>query len=226
MAHDTSRHDVARAHSVALFEGADLRHPPGTVYSYSTYAYTLLGLAIEAVTEESYEAYMRSHVWDRAGMNHTAVDHHHEIIPHRARGYVLATKGNLTRLPAALRERVTEGDLLRASLHDTSMKVPGGGLSSTAEDLVRFGMAMLQDRLVDAATREQMWTPTVTTDGATTRAGLGWFLFQTPRGRYVGHSGGQSGTTCMLAIDPRRGVVAAVMTNLQSASGVAPPVAR
>ena len=45
-------------------------------------------------------------------------------------------------------------------------------------------------------------------------------LCQTPRGRYVGHSGGQSGTTCMLAIDPRRGVVAAVMTNLQSASGV------
>ena len=36
----------------------------------------------------------------------------------------------------------------------------------------------------------------------------------------MGHSGGQAGTTTMLVVDPSSGTVAAVMCNLQSASGV------
>lgn len=212
--------------SANLFKGDSLIHKPGAKHTYSTFGYTMLGLAIESAAQETYETYMLEHVWKPAGMLHTGVDHHFEIIPHRASGYMVAAKGNLGTLPVALRERVFEGDLLRAPMHDTSMKVPGGGVSSTAEDLVRFGMAMLEDRLVDAETRKLMWTPTQTADGQTTRSGLGWFFFATPLGSYVGHSGGQAGTTCMLAIDPQRGVVAAVMTNLQGAAGVIPLTTR
>jgi CubicO group peptidase (beta-lactamase class C family) len=206
--------------STVLFRDGGPGNKPGAKFSYSTYAYTLLGMAIERASRQPYGTYMKEHVWGPAGMQHTGIDWHYEIIPHRASGYMLAEKKTMAMLPDELRERVHEGDLLRAPLHDTSMKVPGGGISSTAEDLVRFGIAMLQNRLVDAATREQMWTSAKTTNGSKTRVGLGWFFYPEESGRQVGHSGGQAGTTCMLAIDPKSGVVVAMMTNLQSASGV------
>ena len=82
------------------------------------------------------------------------------------------TERDRARVPTALFERLEPGQLVRASLHDTSMKVPGGGILSTSEDLVRFGMALLADELLSAETRERMWTVQETADGSETRMGL------------------------------------------------------
>lgn len=216
----TESHPTVHA-SLKLFNRSKLAHEPGTKFWYSTYGYTLLGTAIINAAEVPYEDYMREHVWNAAGMTSTGVDHHYEVIPHRAPGYMLPKKGNREKLPITLNKRVKKEDLLRAPLHDTSMKVPGGGLVSTSEDLVRFGMAMMQDgRLVSTDVAKQMWTTVPTQDGKTTRVGLGWFSIPTSFGTFVGHSGGQAGSTCMLVIDPTTGVVVALMTNLQGATGV------
>ena len=53
--------------SLAIFAGDELLFEPGTKYSYSTYAYTLLGCAVESASGTSYEAYMREHVWGPPG---------------------------------------------------------------------------------------------------------------------------------------------------------------
>ncbi len=64
--------------------------------------------------------------------------------------------------------------MYNAQLHDTSMKVPGGGLVSTSVDLVKFGHASMKGTLVKQSTLEQMWTPQQTKDGNKTAYGLGW----------------------------------------------------
>jgi len=206
--------------SVSIFAGDELLFEPGTKYSYSTYAYTLLGCTVERAAGTSFESYMREHVWGPAAMADTVVDHHWEIVPHRASGYMLLTERDRARVPTTLFERLEPGQLVRASLHDTSMKVPGGGILSTSEDLVRFGMAVLDGKLVSEETRERMWTVQQTADGSETRMALGWFRVTAPGATMMGHSGGQAGTTTMLVIDPKSGTVAAVMCNLQSARGV------
>jgi CubicO group peptidase (beta-lactamase class C family) len=154
--------------SLEIFKDDPLVSEPGTKYHYTTYGYTLLGCAIEAASGLGYADYMRQHVWGPAGMAHTCLDQHHLLISGRARGYMKLSEAIHRGLPDALQAMTTPGQFCNASLHDTSMKVPGGGLLSTAGDLARFGLAMLDDRLVRPETRELMWAAQSTRDGKPT----------------------------------------------------------
>jgi serine beta-lactamase-like protein LACTB len=204
--------------TLQIFAGDALVQEPGEAFRYTTFGYNLLGLAIENATGDSYEMAMRELIWKPAGMQHTGIDHHFEVVPHRARGYARLEKRE--DIPEGLRDRVRVGELIRAELHDTSMKTPGGGMLSTAEDLVRFGLAMQADRLVSSSTRDLMWAPAQDAKGEDTPYGMGWWM----NGDNITHGGGQAGTSCMLAIRQTNGVVVAIMSNLQLPNGV-PPLA-
>ncbi|MCL6565476.1 MAG: beta-lactamase family protein [Acidobacteriia bacterium] len=206
--------------ALRLFADDPLLHEPGARYTYTTYGYVLLGCAIEGASGESYEEYMRRHVWEPAGMTHTRSDDHFELIPNRARGYARLDEATYNRLPPHQKSRTRAGQLINATLHDTSMKVPGGGLLSTAADLVRFGLAVLEGRLVQPQTRDAMWTRQKTSDGNGTGYGLGWAIGTLPSNGapVVSHSGGQAGTAALLVIVPEQKTVIAIMTNLQGAN--------
>ena len=120
--------------TLRLFKDDRLKHEPGTKFLYTTYGYTLLGRAIETVTGMTYEKYMQEHVFGPAGMKHTRIDHVRLIIPDRARGYTRLRQKVYDLLPTGEKSRLKVGEVYNATLHDTSMKVPGGGLLSTAED--------------------------------------------------------------------------------------------
>src|SRR5947199_1736105 len=101
-------------------------------------------------------------------------------MPHRARGY----HGH--------------GDsLANAGLMDGSYKIPGGGLVSTSEDLVRFGMALMSGKLLRQQTLDQMLTPTRVPQldgGLPSTYGLGFEIVIVDGQKVVSHSGGQQGT--------------------------------
>ncbi len=107
--------------------------------------------------------------------------------------------------------------MVNATLHDTSMKVPGGGLVSTAADLVRFALAVRTGSLVSAAGRDAMWTLQKTASGDETGYGLGWAVRRQDGMLAVGHAGGQSGTATLMDMIPERGLMVALMCNLQGA---------
>jgi CubicO group peptidase (beta-lactamase class C family) len=203
--------------SLALFKDDRLRHEPGTAFTYTTFGYTLLGCAVEAASAQPFGVYLEEHLWRPAGMLDTCVDDQARVIPRRTRFYARLAARDIARLPAALRQGVKPGQIVNAPLHDTSMKIPGGGLLSTAPDLVRFGLAMLGDKLVRAETRAAMWARQPTKDGKATRYGLGFAHWKLASGTFLGHTGGQAGTTCALVIHPPTKVVVAIMTNLQQA---------
>ena len=191
-----THHYQSMTDGFALFAGDPLLFPPGSAYSYSTYGYTVAGCAIEGASGARFEDYVAEHVLRPAGMTHTFVDNVLEIVPHRARGY-----------------QKIDGGVKNAGLMDSSYKIPGGGYVTTAEDLVRFAAALLDGRLVRPATLRQMWTATPVSgkDGY----GLG---FQLPEGgRFVMHTGGQSGTSTELLIIPQTQFAVAVLANLEHA---------
>lgn len=184
------------ADGFALFAGDPLLFRPGSGYSYSTYGYTVVGCAIEGAAAARFEEYVAEHVLKPAGMTHTLVDNVLEIVPHRARGY-----------------QKIDGAVKNAGLMDSSYKIPGGGYLSTAEDLVRFAAALLDDKLVRAASLKQMWTATPVSGASA--YGLG---FQLPEGgKFVMHTGGQSGTSTELLIIPQTHFAVAVLANLEHA---------
>jgi CubicO group peptidase (beta-lactamase class C family) len=201
--------------SMNIFKDDPLLQEPGTKFNYTTYGYTVLGCVIEGASGMSYEDYMREKVFGPAGMSSTRTDNFRIVIPNRARGYARLSEQGYNSLTEAAKKLAKPGEIYNASLHDTSMKIPGGGLVSTAVDLVKFAIAVNNGTLVKKATAEQMWTEQKTKDGQGTTYGLGWVIGKASEYKLVSHSGGQAGTSTLLIMLPEKGIVVAAMANLE-----------
>ena len=165
----------------------------------------------------SYDQFVAANILGPAGMTHTAVDDLYQIVPGRVRGYQMLTEEGYKQLPAAVQAIARPHTVYNAALHDTSMKIPGGGWVSTAGDMVRFGMAMLQGKLVKPATRDEMWTSQKTPDGKETGYGFGFGAQMQNGVLSVSHSGNQAGASSAIRISPGQSAVIVIMTNLEDA---------
>jgi len=202
----TTKHYPTLVAALDMFKNDPLRHQPGTQYLYSTFGYTLLGVALEAAAGMPYADYVRTHVFLPAGMQTIRVDEVAAIIPHRAQGYL--------KLPG--------GRLVNSALSDTSFKVPGGGLCGTVLDLARFAIAFQAGKLVRPATVEQMCTPHPVSlrrarAGDDIGYGMGWDIVIHDGERQPFHAGNQQRVTNLLFTRPHRRVVVAMMSNLEDA---------
>src|SRR5215469_32556 len=191
---ENTRHYRWMADGLAIFAMDPLLFRPGSAYAYSTYGYSVVGCAVEGAAGVQFQDYVAEHVLKPAGMTHTFVDDVFEIVPHRARGY-----------------QKVDGQVKNAVLMDSSYKIPGGGYVSTAEDLARFGQALLEGKLLKPGTRAQMWTATQVSGPMA--YGLGFALPE--GGKFVTHTGGQAGTTTRLLIIPQAHFVLALMANME-----------
>ena len=182
-----------------IFAADPLLFEPGAKYSYTTYGYILLGAAVEGASGMKFTDYIRERIFVPAGMTAARADSVHDIIPRRARGY----------------RKTPSGAVENCALADTSNKIPGGGMVSTPEDLVKFANALMQGLLVKPETREQMYTPQQTRDGKPLPYGLGWQIWQLEGRKWVMHGGAQQGISTLLVTVPADGVSVAVMANLE-----------
>jgi len=177
---------------------------PGRRYKYTTFGYAVLGRIIEVASGQTFGEYMEAHVWTPAGMENTRLEWKHEIIPNRARGYN--------------RDEDT-GEIINERYTDISIKFPGGGMISTAPDLVRFAHAFYTHKLVKPETYERMLEVTPVEVGQETTYGLGWSVHDTEaRGLTILHSGGQAGTATLLRAYPDHDVAVAVISNVYASS--------
>ncbi len=209
----STRHFFSLKSALSTFADDPLRHEPGTKFFYSSFGYNLLGSVAEGAGDRGFMDSLRQRVFDPAGMTDTVADDQFALIANRTSGYVKATRALLRNLPQD--HNLKEGRIYNAPLHDTSMKIPGGGLLSTPSDLVRFASAVNTGRLLEDKTRTQMWTRQKTKDGNEIAYGLGWRVGTRSRRKMVSHTGGQSGTSTVLVLFPETGTSVAVMCNLQ-----------
>jgi serine beta-lactamase-like protein LACTB len=182
-----------------FFKNDPLVSEPGKQFHYSTQGYTLVGCAIEGASGEKYVDFVRENVFVPARMDQTQVDDRFAIIPYRTRFY----------------RKTTSGTVQNSDFLDSSYKIPGGGWLSSADDMAQFEIAILNDKLIQPATRALMWTPLKPKEGEPNGYALGWETLMEDSIRRVGHSGGQQGTSTdfLIAPDKRAGVV--VLTNLE-----------
>ena len=208
--------------SLKLFAADPLLFEPGSKFSYTTYGFSVLGCAIEGVSKTLYGDYMRTHVFGPAGMTHTTLDDVYLLIPDRARGYFLLDQPSFDRLPAAGKAIAKVGGVFNASLHDTSMKIPAGGLLSTPSDLMAFATALFDGKLLKPETLKLMWSSQKTADGKPTDYGYGWGIGSNPGRLTVSHSGNQAGASSLFIVDTTNRLALAIMSNLEDAdlSGV------
>ncbi len=197
----STRHYDDLLEPLKIFAADPLEFQPGTKFRYTTYGYVLLGAIVEAASGRRFADYLRENVLAPAGCLRVQPDDVYRIIPNRARGY----------------RRTPSGAVENCALADTSNKISGGGLLATAEDLVRFALALQQGRLLKPETVRQMFTSQRTSDGRPTGYGLGWYVGERAGKHWVEHSGSQPGASSELLMLPERGLAVAVLTNLERA---------
>jgi len=197
---DSARHFASMEESLQIFAADPLVAKPGTKFNYSTYGYTLIGCVLEGAASQKYVDYVSENVFKPAGMMQTQADDFFAVIPHRTRWY----------------HKDKTGLVHNAGVLDSSYKIPGGGLISSANDMAHFEAAILADKLVQRATRELMWTIPKPIDGKPSRYALGWFVAEKFGLRTAGHTGGQQGTDTAFLIAPDRHAGVVVLANMDN----------
>lgn len=184
--------------ALEIFAEDSLLFRPGSDYEYSSFGYNLLSAVVQGAAKVPFLEVVQNRVLRPAGMRHTSPAFTDSLIPHRTETY-LEKQG---------------GGRLRAPPVDVSYKWGSAGFMSTAEDLVRFGQALLEHRLLSSENVRTLWTPTATTSGDSTGYALGWYLRATSQGRRVVHHGGSlDRARAHLAIVPSEELVVAVLAN-------------
>ena len=153
---------------VALYGKRGLEFEPGTRRSYSNYGYILLGVLIETVSGQSYDDYVRDHIWKPVGMTRTGGEPENVPIAGRAVGY--------TQQGGKWRSAI---DLL--PYRGTS----AGGGYSTVEDLLQFVNGLTSHKLLNADKLDLLINGKPYSYGA---GGRDWDGVQ-----YFGHNGGFPG---------------------------------
>ena len=180
---------------------APLTFTPGSRTEYATGIFTIVGRILERTTGESYSDVMRRRVFAPAGMSATMPNDPRHPPPGRAAFYVRRAGGGFEPAPAA----------------DPSFKLPGAGFLSTAEDLARFGAALLGPGLLSAGSRRELFAPVPLADGTPTRYALGFQVLEEDGRRVLLQPGGGPGIAGWLAVYPDDDLVVAILSNATGA---------
>ena len=156
-----------------LFADQALKFEPGTSRAYSNGGYIVLGAIIEKVTGQSYYDYVLERIFKPAGMGNTDSYEVDVVTPNLATGYTRDANG------------VRVSNVYTKPARGSS----AGGGYSTAEDLLKFTIALRTNKLLSEAQTKR-----------TLQGGLGI-------------AGGAPGINAELEIDPGSGYTVIVLSN-------------
>ncbi len=191
-------HYASLADVISIFQDRDLIAIPGKEFHYTTYGYVVLGRIIEEVSGMKYDQYIQRYILDPLEMKNTGVEYIDTLYLNKA----------------SLYHRNTKGKISAADLHDLSNRVPGGGFYSNVGDMLKFGDAILQNTLINATTRDLMFTNAgLKKEG--NGYGMGWYLYgENPNyGPVYGHNGAQTGASTFLMLLPDQQTSIIVLSN-------------
>jgi serine beta-lactamase-like protein LACTB, mitochondrial len=192
---------------LARFADRPLLFEPGTEFRYSSYGWILVSAAAEAAANEPLFVFMRKQIFEPLGMQQTRADSVREEIPDRAVFYFPRFAADPRYGPQPPRE------------DDYSCFAGASAIVSTPSDLVRFGMAINDGKLLQPATVQLLQTSQRLAVGRETGYGLGWDLETVPLAgtptRWIGHGGElMDGMVASFMTFPEHGIVVSVTSNI------------
>jgi CubicO group peptidase (beta-lactamase class C family) len=180
-----------------------LAFPPGSKFSYSNAGFIVLGFIIEKITGQSYYDYVKEHIYKPAGMINTDAYENDYVVPNLAIGYTT----NSAR-PGEIKNNLF--------MHGVKGGPAGGGYS-TVEDLLRFGNALLSNKLLSPKYTKMAITGKVVEE-SNSIYGYG-FRDRTENGYHIyGHTGGFPGVSGYLGMIPKLGYTIVVLSNFDNGS--------
>jgi len=159
--------------ALPLFQMSPIVAVPGETFNYSTPAFTVIGAAIEKVTNLPFMTYasMRFNQWGSPGIRPEMGDN-----PKRAAIF-----------------NFENGKNAGAERDNLSWKYPGGGFEASVRDLALFAAKLMNGQILPVARLNQMWTSRKTNAGELVGYGLGWNVGVSNGKKFADHSGEQNG---------------------------------
>jgi CubicO group peptidase (beta-lactamase class C family) len=197
---------------IAFFSNEPLEFTPGDRYQYTNSGYVVLTKIIETVSGYSYADYLKYQILEPLGMFNSGYARQEVILPHHASGYVF-----------------TGETYQHAAFVDMSWPSGAGGMYSTAEDLYKWDQGLHTNTVLNAESREMMFTPKVTVreaaDGKGADHGYGGIICTHYDRKLLYHGGGIHGFSTRIVRYPDEQVSIIVLMNLLDPQTVTPVVA-
>jgi CubicO group peptidase (beta-lactamase class C family) len=180
-----------------------LEFPTGSKYQYCNLGYFILAEIITQVSKMPWQDYIKSELFDPAGMKDTYLTEFYPIIPHRASGYV-HNNGKYVNAEPMISIR------------------PSGGFLSTTTDILKWeGVLLNKNIILSQENWNRLWYPHFrTSEKQETFYGYGWVIDTVDGHKTIGHSGGNIGfrTHYLRYVD--KGLSIVVLTNSNNAAPI------
>ena len=195
--------DIAEDDLLKTFTSKPLDFPPGTRYSYSNTGYLLLGQVASLVSRKPFDQLLQERILTPLGMTLTRFE------------------------PARGGPGLAEG-YTQFGLGPSEVAIPegrgwigaAGGIWSTPEDLMKWDLALMDGKVVNAKSWKTMTTPRELKDGRSSAYGCGLQLRDRGPLLVLVHGGGVSGFGARNAMIPATRSAVVVMANADYSGGV------
>jgi D-alanyl-D-alanine carboxypeptidase len=194
-----SQRTVTREEMRGYFEDADLMFEPGTAFAYSNSGTYVLGLIIEAVTGQTYDAALTQRVLEPLGLMRTYFAGFEAVIEGRAQGYV-----------------VTEDGYNNAPRLHPLVPFSAGALLSTVQDMQDYIDQVHRQNVFGDSVRDLLYEQ-MPLAGDTLAYALGALIIRDWEGRRkIAHAGDIDGFSAYIAYYPDDDVSIVVAGNIRN----------
>jgi serine beta-lactamase-like protein LACTB, mitochondrial len=191
--------------SIDNFKNEPLNSAPGWYESPSTNNYNLLGTIMEKASGKHFPELLKEYVTDTLQLNNTEIDNPFRTVIGRTDYFDY----NLV------------SQVVNATFRDMRYRAPSEGILSNAEDLVKFGNAILYSNLISEKVKERLFKPTDLLGDYPPAIANGWVILKNKEGNLMyGRVGKVTGGGAVLLIIPDKKIVAAGTVNLTSSDEI------
>ncbi len=199
----TDLSDSAIENNVRALAEVELIAPPGERFEYSNANYVTLGMIIQAVTGQSYEAYIKEHIFQPLDMQNS---------------FVSKTEAQQAGLAVGFQKWLGI-PVASPNLPFSRGSLPAGYLTMSAEDFGHYLIAQLNHgsyqgvTLLSPAGMDVMYQPPVTTAGVGSAYGMGWEVQHFQEVQVLAHDGAVPGYTTAMFLVPEKNLALAMVMN-------------
>jgi CubicO group peptidase (beta-lactamase class C family) len=170
---------------------------PGTQYQYSNTGYVIAGMILEKASGEKLLPFLTARIFKPLQMSGVVNVDQDRLTESDPTGYLRYALG-----PPRPAPKEAKGWLFAA-----------GELAMTAEDLAKWNVGMLQQKLLKPASYKEMQTDVLLKSGLAAGYGLGLDVERVAGHRALAHGGAVSGFTSQNIVFPDDGAAITVLTN-------------
>lgn len=156
---DIAQKEMAPKMMVDFFKDEPADFAPGEKFEYNNSGYVLLGYIIESVSKETYEDFVKKHIFDKAGMDQSRYASDRKVIARRAYGYHKKEYGYVNKTAISF-----------------SVPFSSGSLMSTTGDMLKWQNALNRNVLIGKAAAGKAFRRYRLNSGEEFSYGYGWHL--------------------------------------------------